>query len=369
MKRDYPGLDIVRFAAAFMVAVYHVGFWWWLPKQSPNAAILKALGGHDSFTRWGWVGVPIFFVLSGFVIAFTADGRLAGQFIKNRALRLYPIAWLCATITLLVAGGTMHSFLNAIFLAPGGPWISGVYWTLSVELAFYLLVTLCVAVGISLPRLAGILAIIGGGYWAARTFDSLIGKPWRPFFVLIETSRFGNLTLLTYGCFFAVGMLLWSINAKRSPRSHYVLILFSISAGILEIFSASRSNMAANGLSGSHLPPILIWFTALLAIVAAVWWNDRLAACLGNGRAMLRTLGLMTYPLYLVHSEVGRKIVLHFIPITSAVIAVSIALAVVMFIAWAILLLEPYPKIALRWVLEAQWRPKMVSKDTGGTRD
>jgi peptidoglycan/LPS O-acetylase OafA/YrhL len=51
--RQLLGLDLIRFSAAFMVLAFHL-------------CAGTALG---PLTRWGWVGVEIFFVLSGFVIA------------------------------------------------------------------------------------------------------------------------------------------------------------------------------------------------------------------------------------------------------------------------------------------------------------
>src|SRR5712675_1260110 len=61
--------------------------------QFPNAA---------PYTWFGWVGVEIFFVISGFVIANSASKSSATEFLVGRALRLYPAVWVCATATLLV---------------------------------------------------------------------------------------------------------------------------------------------------------------------------------------------------------------------------------------------------------------------------
>src|SRR5437868_3352741 len=99
-QRSFLGLDLVRFAAALAVAFFHLSFWWWLPGTDPVAPIGPVLS--EPF-RWGWVGVPIFFVLSGFVITLSADGKTARQFVIGRALRLYPAVWICATLTLLIA--------------------------------------------------------------------------------------------------------------------------------------------------------------------------------------------------------------------------------------------------------------------------
>src|SRR5436305_15044411 len=80
-KEYIYGLDIMRFTAALSVAVFH--FTW----QTENAWLMPC----------GWVGVQIFFVISGIVIANSAYGATAPSFAFGRFLRLYPAAW-CAVI-------------------------------------------------------------------------------------------------------------------------------------------------------------------------------------------------------------------------------------------------------------------------------
>src|SRR5262245_1362248 len=86
-SRHIYGLDIVRFFAAVSVAAFH--FTW----QNPSAI-------HAA--PWGWVGVEIFFVISGLVIARSARDSSPARFIAGRFLRLYPAAWVCAVLSALV---------------------------------------------------------------------------------------------------------------------------------------------------------------------------------------------------------------------------------------------------------------------------
>jgi len=352
MSRDYPGLDLIRLFAALAVAAYHLCYWWWLPGQLDRPDFVAA-GWTQGVVAAGWIGVPIFFVLAGFVIAFTADGRSPGQFLRNRALRLYPIAWLCAATTALVAGATPLALVSSALLLPTGQWVSGVYWTLPVEIAFYLLVALSLRLRWDLSRLTTVLAVVGGGYWLARTADGLVGKPIRPFFELVEGSRWGNLTLLTYGCFFAIGMLLWAFAARRANRLHLPLLALCILAGLLQLVSSSHSINAVNGQAFSPAWPILIWTAALLLIIGSIRWNERLTAALGDRRATLRTAGLLTYPLYLVHSEVGRNLALALGGALPPVAATVVGLALTVAIAWCALRIEPYPKTVLARLLDA----------------
>ena len=105
MHRYYHGLDAVRFFSACAVCVFHLGFYAWAAEYSSMERIFAHAATFDLLTpiAWmGWIGVQIFFVISGFVIANSANGATPFGFLRSRMLRLWPAAWVCATITLLV---------------------------------------------------------------------------------------------------------------------------------------------------------------------------------------------------------------------------------------------------------------------------
>jgi len=132
------GIDLIRFLAALSVVGFHLGY-------LNDVADFKPIW---PITWFGWIGVEVFFVISGFVIANSANGKSPMQFLKGRALRLYPAVWCCATLTLIVAGAIsdqplielLPSYLRSLALIPKGPWIDDVYWTLAVEIGFYTLI-------------------------------------------------------------------------------------------------------------------------------------------------------------------------------------------------------------------------------------
>jgi peptidoglycan/LPS O-acetylase OafA/YrhL len=51
--------------------------------------------------HYGFLGVPVFFIISGFVIAFSAEGRTPREFAIARFTRIYPTFLLCMTLTFL----------------------------------------------------------------------------------------------------------------------------------------------------------------------------------------------------------------------------------------------------------------------------
>jgi len=84
-------------------------------------------------------------VLSGFVIAYSAEASSAFLFLRSRFLRLMPAVWICASLAfaLLIEEGMipfnelLPLYLKTIILIPKRPWIDTVYWSLCVEVAFY----------------------------------------------------------------------------------------------------------------------------------------------------------------------------------------------------------------------------------------
>lgn len=127
---------------------------------------------------YGALGVPMFFVISGYVITFSAESSLKNNkpptfFIKNRALRIYPTFWASVIVVLLApylieaisalktgeysepdklySKLNINEWLNLLALTKvfwatttdlQGQFniINSVYWTLAIEFQFYIVV-------------------------------------------------------------------------------------------------------------------------------------------------------------------------------------------------------------------------------------
>jgi peptidoglycan/LPS O-acetylase OafA/YrhL len=146
-----PGLDLLRGVAILAVIFYH-GFSHSAPRLVlPNRPV--AFLYH--LTGWGWLGVNLFFILSGFLITgllqeslqeSLSDKRYYGRFYIRRALRILP-AYL-ATLLLVWSFGFVHlpyifvcifflANVPGVFLAPGFAFYAPL-WSLAVEEQFYL---------------------------------------------------------------------------------------------------------------------------------------------------------------------------------------------------------------------------------------
>ena len=158
MKNYFSLLDPLRFGAALFVAVFHLMFYSWAGASIGAPQGFEQLFAADvqfpnaaPYTWFGWVGVEIFFVISGFVIANSASKSSPKEFLFGRALRLYPAVWIASTLSLLIllvflrekASEFILPYFQAMLLIPkgiNGKWLDAVYWTLAAEMAFYGLV-------------------------------------------------------------------------------------------------------------------------------------------------------------------------------------------------------------------------------------
>ena len=140
-------VDALRAIAALLVFFQHIlGDTERVAGSGPFADV--ATGSLDAIDL-GRLGVVLFFLISGFVVPFSIKpASPIRQFVISRVFRLYPAFWaslLCLGAVLLVAGDgpDLRTLIaNATMAAPvfKQAWLSGVYWTLFIEILFYALV-------------------------------------------------------------------------------------------------------------------------------------------------------------------------------------------------------------------------------------
>ena len=274
-------IQFLRGFSALLVVLFHLG------------PIYEPLG----VPQFGGGGVDVFFVISGFLMAYTnnADSISGAAFFKNRIRRIVPLYWLITLFVFclaLMTTGLMKSvhtswteLLQSLFFisftrdgALAGP-VLFLGWTLNYEMLFYLIF----ATGLLLPRRLGL-------QFTMLSITALIAAGWI-FDLHSPLAKFYTDPIMFEFCF---GMGLAIIH-DRIPRdvSHAVkcavLALASLGVFLVIFIPVFWRDVARAFLSGS--PALLVVGTA----IALEKWNWRITSKL----ALL--LGAASYSLYLTH--------------------------------------------------------------------
>jgi peptidoglycan/LPS O-acetylase OafA/YrhL len=299
-------VDLLRFAAALFVVAYHYGTGFARAPSAHADAVLRGLASPVDLSHWtwsGWIGVEVFFMISGYVIAMSARGVGSGIFLRRRLLRLLPATWICATITLIAlmwGGGDapaalMTQWLGSVAYSPFGDMIDASYWTLGIELSFYLMVAATIRRGGTAQALNGLALVIGG--ISALFWFAVIGG-WSG-----GVSRLLQMLLLQHGCFFALGMMIRAMHERGFAVARTAMFLVLASACSIETVLHAHFMAGQLALSISATLPLTLFVGAVALLVSA----QRMQRGLGALRfaSAFRTLGLMTFPLYLLHQDAG----------------------------------------------------------------
>ena len=152
-KKNLALIQMLRGIASILVVLYHM---------TVNYAEINGQSFLVGIFNFGGSGVHVFFVLSGFIIAYANKDFLAKPsktltYLKRRFVRIYPIYWIIITgflvIQLLLPGYynspfqlKVFDFLSTYLLLPDHVNINGVSWTLTNELFFYLIFILAILI-------------------------------------------------------------------------------------------------------------------------------------------------------------------------------------------------------------------------------
>lgn len=336
-SRRIPELDALRGIAALLVVLYHF--------TAGYGAEFGWVGSHPIINiRSAQVGVAIFFIISGFVIALTLERcRTVGDFAFGRFARLYPTFWFCALLTstliyvadfnpynLNVAGFvsnfTMANGLTAL------PYPDPSYWTLTREISFYFLLGMMYFKfdEKNIP-LAILLWIVGCALFNIIT-------PERELFTCHNASSCTSVLFNTmFAYLFAAGTMIYRIYKGDHRNLVFVTLFTAILSGSVTEF-------------GSHGVQFVISVKATLYVGLILVCVFNYANFLAN-RVMV-FLGAISYAVYLIHQVIGSLILKQLLTSGyNATLSILLTLAVILIGASLIYLFveRPSQKALRHW--------------------
>lgn len=254
-----------------------------------------ALPALAPVAQYGFLGVPVFFAISGFVIAYSAEGRTPVGFAIARFSRIYPTFVLCMTLTfaatVLFGAGhfevTAPQWLANLFIAEpmlSQPYVDTSYWSLAIEVVFYAWVAVFMALGLFPRRIDAIIVA-----WLAITFANKL---------TIDAPIFEKLFMADDSGFFAVGLLIYQhYRGRRDARLWAVSALALGTAVFQAIHKLERLGVHTNG---TFDPKVV---TAICVVSLGVVLLATRVKYVPLSAKVVLAAGGITYPLYLLHMQ------------------------------------------------------------------
>ncbi|MEU4213414.1 acyltransferase [Streptomyces sp. NPDC026206] len=286
-------LDGFRLLAAVMVVAFHYtalrGGW-----GRPAHEVFPHL---EIVTRYGWTGVEVFFLISGFVICMSTWGRTLGDFVVSRACRIYPAYWVAVLLTAGVVAlwPQVRSvknwdavLTNLTMLQQGmGVWdVDGVYWTLFAELKFYVLFAIVVASGVTYRK-----CVLFCGVWTVAS-------------VIAPSAHIKLLDIWAmplFSPYFVAGIAFYLMHRFKPTALLWGIVGLSLLLALHGVPKRVSDN--ADGVVPTWPATLIIVLAFAMMALIAVGALDRVQW------RWLATAGALTYPLYLLHQYIGMTII------------------------------------------------------------
>ncbi len=290
MKADYnidqnrlqrlPQLDALRGIAVLWVILFH-----WTDRYSQLYSVDQRSWLNIPDGRYG---VHLFFMISGFVILLTIDKtRSIKDFAFFRWARLYPTLWICglitfATVTLFGLPGRevpLKDALINITMLPyffGFEFIDSAYWSLEIEFFFYVLMGSIVGCGLRRYLVPILLTLVAANLLLLSFLD-----PVNDLSKIVKGLRF--VLCLRYLHLFLFGIICYE-STQRKQFWQVPLLIFCLFA---ILFAQDKEN------------PLLG-----IALAGIFWLASQKQVAILHFRWLI-FLGFISYPLYLIHQNLG----------------------------------------------------------------
>lgn len=304
IKTRISEIDALRGIACIMVVLHHFG----------KLSLVNNFGSN-----MGWMGVDLFFIISGLVISLTIKNNTNWKyFLINRFSRLFPTYWICLIISTLSIV-VFYNFLNDSILSenpPGFPLvklflanftmlqyyldladIDGSYWTLIIELLFYVFIFLFLIL-----KKKHLLELIGG---VCLLLPLAMGIAYKENIFAVYAQKTNRLVpLIVYFPLFYSGIIFYKIKLEEKTLMRWLLLFFCF---CIQLFLFGEfygvDNYTINQFIEYALLLTLIYLTFILFVY------DKLKF-IANKYTIF--IGNISYCIYLIHQTLGLHILLPF---------------------------------------------------------
>lgn len=286
-RKRFQELDALRGLAAVAVLIFHY--------TSHYETQFEYVGRPFASLPYGYLGVQLFFMISGFVIFMTlCKVSRPLDFVVSRFSRLYPAYWTCVLLTsgiILLMGlpgkepTTLQVLVNMTMLQQLLFFkdVDGVYWTLLVEMIFYVSMFVLLVTS-QLHRILSILLV-----WLAIAAMQIGIERFTTLRIPYTAEMFLNLKYIPH---FALGIAFYQYRKTSSHTPASLLVIIS-----------SVSVVAFSG-------DLVATFACLAFILLfQLFLHEKLRFL---ATKPLLFLGTISYPLYLLHENIGFVVIRQF---------------------------------------------------------
>ena len=371
-------LDALRSLAVLLVVLDHSYVWW------------REAGGTDSwlhrlpFVHFGWTGVDLFFILSGYLIGRqlwreyqrtrTVD---VTQFVLRRGFRIWPLYFVFAIGTPLFTSADL-AWSDWLFVSNyvGGAVRGG--WSLSTEEQFYIVLPLAVAVLARFATLRG---------WIVGLLASLAAVELARYLTataLLETGLTAQAVknaMYSPGHLHCEGLLIGALIALLEVRRPTLLTPVRSMRGAWGAIGVALAGIVAAGVLRTAAPVVAPYLSLALiygglTVALLLLRETRLVRILQLDRILFYRISRLSYGVYLNHFFVAKWVMSLAVPLVTAVTAspilgfgasVLLAVAASLTCAAAMFVLIEHPFLQARGVVlnarRAKQRPAEAMAD------
>ncbi len=289
----FEALDAIRGVAALLVVMFH------FTMRRPEA--------NYGF-KLGVTAVDLFFLMSGFVIFFSLDRIKSWQdFVKKRFVRLYPTYWAC----MLITGAVLYYYFDSKSPSPlpfltrfaanmtmfqawfGQKDLDGPYWTLIVEMQFYIIMLLFYQFQkLKVFEKYGLLIVLISGLYGIDV--------WRNNVQTFYNFLTNYIPIINHFPVFYAGIIFYLGFKEGFSKQRILYLVISFFAQLLLFNDGGRSHMYVN--FQTYIFMLISYFGVMTLFVKQKINFIAIKPFL--------FLGQISYTLYLLHQYLGKWVLI-----------------------------------------------------------